>query len=103
MVLHRGRGTGGRLEGIEAVTSNIDVFRSAAVLVREHGDDASLEAAQLADAMMEKGDVEGAAVWRRIVKAAKELQRAEPGPGAARRRAIMVKIPLTSCLERYHM
>ncbi len=65
------------------MTSDIDIFRSASVLIREHGDDAALEAAQRADAMLERGDMEGAAVWRRIVKAAKELQRAEPSAGEA--------------------
>ena len=31
--------------------------------------------------MLEKGDMAGAATWRRIVKAVEELQRREPGPG----------------------
>ncbi len=35
-----------------------------------------------ADAMLEKGDMEGAATWRRIVKAVEELQRQEPGERA---------------------
>ncbi len=38
-------------------------------------------AAQRADAMLEGGGAEGAAFWRRIVKAAKELQRAQPSLG----------------------
>ncbi len=61
--------------------SDLDVFRSAAVLVREHGQDAALEAAKRADAMLEKGDMEGAAVWRRIVKAVEELQRQDRRSG----------------------
>ncbi len=44
------------------MTAALDVYRSANVLIREHGDDAALEAAQRADAMLEKGDMEGAAV-----------------------------------------
>ena len=32
-----------------------------------------------ADAMLEAGDLDGLAVWRRIVKAVDELQRVEPG------------------------
>ena len=35
-----------------------------------------------ADAMLDKGDLEGAAVWRRILRAVEELQGMEPGPGA---------------------
>ncbi len=59
------------------MTSDLDIFRTANVLIREHGDDAALEAAQRADAMLEKGDMEGAAVWRRVLKAVEELQRKE--------------------------
>ncbi len=63
--------------------SEIDIFRSAAVLIREHGAGAALEAAQRADAMLEKGDMEGAAVWKRIVRAVEELQRRERHEGEA--------------------
>ena len=35
------------------------------------------------DAMLEKGDLDGYAVWRRILKAVGELQRAEPRPSEA--------------------
>ena len=34
-----------------------------------------------ADAMLEKGDIEGCAVWKRIVKAVEELLRAESVDG----------------------
>ena len=34
-----------------------------------------------ADVMLDKGDLDGAAVWRRIVKAIGRLQRQELGPG----------------------
>ena len=63
--------------------SEIDIYRSAAVLVREHGEDAAQEAAQRADAMLERGDMEGAAVWRRVLRAVEELQRAQVPPGEA--------------------
>ena len=52
---------------------NIDIFRSAQVLVKQHGKDAPIEAAIRADAMLEKGDMDGCAVWKRIVKAVEEL------------------------------
>ncbi len=61
--------------------SEIDIFRSANVLIREHGQDAALEAAQRADAMLERGDMKGAAVWRRVLKAVEELQRKERASG----------------------
>ena len=47
------------------MTSDLDIFGSAQVLFREHGEDAAQEATQRADAMLEKGDMEGVAVWKR--------------------------------------
>ena len=67
----------GGLKGIEAVTADLDIYRTASVLIREHGEDAALEAAQRADAMLEKGDVEGKAVWLRVLHAVEEIQRKE--------------------------
>ncbi len=34
-----------------------------------------------ADAMLEAGDLDGYAVWRRMLRAVGELQRVGPGPG----------------------
>ena len=59
----------------------LDIYRSANLLVKRHGEDAPIEAAMGADAMLDKGDLDGYAVWRRILRAVKELRRAEPGPG----------------------
>ncbi len=61
---------------------DLDIYRSANVLVTRHGADASIQAAMRADAMLDKGDLDGFSVWKRILWAAEELQRAEPGPGA---------------------
>jgi hypothetical protein len=55
--------------------TEIDIYRSASVLIREHGPGATLEAAQRADAMLEKGDMDGAAVWKRIETAVEDIQR----------------------------
>ena len=46
-----------------------------------HGEDAVLEAAQRADAMLEKGCLNGQRVWKRVLKAIKEIQRQEPREG----------------------
>ncbi len=51
------------------MTSDLDIYRSANVLVREHGQDAPIQAAMRADAMLEAGDLEGWAVWKRILRA----------------------------------
>ncbi len=81
MVLFRGRGDSGRMAKIEAMTSDLDIYRSANVLVKRHGQDAPIHAAMRADAMLEKGDLDGYAVWKRIIKAVEELQKVEPEPG----------------------
>ncbi len=60
------------------MVSNLDIYRSAQVLVRQHGQNAPMEAAMRADAMLDKGDLDGYAVWKRILLAVEELQRAEP-------------------------
>ncbi len=52
---------------------DLDIYRSAQVLVKQHGQDAPIQAAMMADAMLEKGDLDGYAVWKRIVKAAEDL------------------------------
>ncbi len=56
------------------MTSDLDIYRSANVLVKQHGPDARIEAAMKADAMLEKGDLDGYAVWKRILRAVEELQ-----------------------------
>jgi hypothetical protein len=52
-----------------------DIWRVTTLLLDQHGDEAALGAAQRADKLMDEGDMEGVAVWRRIVKAIEELQR----------------------------
>ena len=37
-----------------------------------------------ANAMLDKGNLDGAAVWRRIVAAINDIQRDEPKPGESR-------------------
>ncbi len=59
---------------------DIDIFRSARTLVKQHGEDAPVHAAMRADAMLDKGDLDGCAVWSRIVKAVGVLMRREPEP-----------------------
>ncbi len=65
------------------MTSDLDIFRTANVLIHEHGEDAALEAAQSADAMLEKGRLDGQRVWKRVLAAIKEIQRQEPREGEA--------------------
>ncbi len=60
---------------------DLDIYRSANVLVKRHGPDAPIHAAMRADAMLDKCDLDGYAVWKRILKAVGELQRAVPEQG----------------------
>ncbi len=60
---------------------DLDIYRSAHVLVKQHGQDAPLEAAQRADALLDEGDMDGLAIWQRITAAVEALLRKEPRPG----------------------
>jgi len=55
------------------MTSDLDIYRSANELIEQHGEDAPIHAAMRADELMETGDMDGRAVWLRIVKAIEEL------------------------------
>lgn len=58
--------------------ADIDIWRAAALLVKQHGEDAMFLASQRADGMLAKGDVDGLSVWKRISAAVRELSRARP-------------------------
>ncbi len=62
---------------------DLDIYRAANVLVKRHGADAPIQAAMRADALLDKGDLDGYAVWKRILRAVEELQGSEPKPGEA--------------------
>ncbi len=62
--------------------SDLDIWRSANLLVKQHGENAPIEVAMRADAMLEAGDLDGYAVWKWILRAVGELQGTEPGCGA---------------------
>ncbi len=53
--------------------SDLDIYRSANLLVKQHGEDAPIHAAMKADAMLDKGDLDGDAVWKRILRAVEEV------------------------------
>ncbi len=61
------------MEALDRVTSGLDIYRSANELIEQYGDAADIEAAMRADELMETGDMDGRAVWLRIVKAVEEL------------------------------
>jgi len=55
------------------VIDDLDIYRSANELIKLHGDDATIHAAMRADELLEAGDLDGQAVWKRIIKAVDEL------------------------------
>jgi len=63
------------------VISDLDIWRAAVLLIRQHGKDAELQAARKADLMLERCDREGQLLWQRIRQAIVELQAPPSGPG----------------------
>ena len=60
----------------------IDIWRSAKLIIDQHGDRAGAEAIRRPNRLAEAGATEGAAVWKRIASAIEEMQKTEPD-GAA--------------------
>ncbi len=59
----------------------IDIWRTAAEMIKGYGDTADIEAAFRADALLAKGDIEGQRVWMRVLRAIDQLQAKIPnGP-----------------------
>ena len=54
--------------------ADIDIWRSAKLMIDQHGEDAATEAALRADALLDQGAITGAATWRRVMKAIEQLQ-----------------------------
>lgn len=63
------------------MTSEIDTYRVAKLYIERYGDLARIEAAAMADQMLEKGDIAGQRTWMRIRAAIIALT--EPGDGKA--------------------
>ncbi len=59
---------------------DLDIYRGANVIIKQYGEDAPIHATMRADAMLEAGDLDGYAVWKRILRAVEELQGAVPEP-----------------------
>ena len=51
----------------------IDIYRTAKLLVDRHGQDAPIHAAMRADELLAAGDMAGKAAWVKILKATEEL------------------------------
>ncbi len=62
----------------DGVVEEIDIYRSANLLIKQHGEEAEIFAAMQADACLEKGDLEGKRTWLKVIESIKELQDTTP-------------------------
>jgi hypothetical protein len=60
---------------------DLDILRAANILIQRRGADAAIEAARRAEGMLEVGDMDGYAIWKRILSAVAELTRTAPAKG----------------------
>ena len=60
-------------------TTDLDIFRSAHTLIHQHGEEAPIHAAMRADKLLEAGDMDGVAVWKRILTVI-DVLRSKEGP-----------------------
>jgi hypothetical protein len=65
------------------MAAEVDIWRSAHALIKQHGADAPIYAAMKADKFLAAGDLDGSAVWKRIVQAINELMQEAPPKGTA--------------------
>jgi hypothetical protein len=62
-----------RRHGLAIHIADLDIYRAANELIKQHGDEAPIHAAMRADELLEAGDMDGKAVWVRIMNAVKKL------------------------------
>jgi hypothetical protein len=61
------------------VIPDIDIWRCAALMVNNYGDEAAMEAAAMADDFLSKGNMDAQRVWMRIAEAIDQIQRRRDG------------------------
>ena len=61
--------------------ATIDIWRVVDLLTKEYGGAAAFVAAQRADALLDEGDTEGSAMWRRVVEAVEQWDAGKPPDG----------------------
>ncbi|MDB5734496.1 MAG: hypothetical protein JWN16_1133 [Alphaproteobacteria bacterium] len=55
------------------MVEELDVWRSAAAMVKTHGEAAPMHCAELVDRWAKRGDQEASETWRRIMEASRAL------------------------------
>jgi triphosphoribosyl-dephospho-CoA synthetase len=61
--------------------TDLDIWRSANILLKRYGGEAVFIASKRADALLDQGDVQGSLSWVRIAKAITDLERKAAGNG----------------------
>ena len=62
---------------------DIDIHRSAWLMIRRYGEDAVVEAAVRGDELLDRGDLDGMLVWHAIISAIRRLQATTPASDEA--------------------
>ena len=55
------------------MSGDLDIYRAANELIKQHGEDAPIHAAMRADELLDAGDIDGQATWKRILAAVEDL------------------------------
>ena len=63
------------------MTTNIDIYRTANELIKQHGKDAPTHAAMRAVELLDAGDMDVQVVWKQILAAIEELLSKVPPEG----------------------
>jgi Family of unknown function (DUF6961) len=71
------------MEPLGSVMDEIDIWRRAHLIVKQHEDGAAFFAAQRADELAAAGDQPGCEVWKKILGVIDALQRNKPCEGEA--------------------
>ena len=62
---------------------DLDIHRSAWLMIRRYGDDAEAQAAMRGDELLDRGDLDSMLVWHAIISAIRRLQTMAPDGGEA--------------------
>ncbi len=79
---------------------DLDIDRAANELIKQYGDEAPIHAAMMADKMLEVGDLDGQATWKRIIAAIDELLEAGDLDGQAVWKRILAAVDELQSRER---
>ena len=82
------------------MTSDLDIYRAANLVIKRHGGDAVIEAARMVDRMLELGDREGRALWQRICRAIEVLQ--APSDGTRHSTSVFANLAAHSIQRKTH-